>query len=287
MITGNVDKLIEWLKLNNIFHWSLHLTANTQANNKVFESVDDARLEDEFERMRQVTSLCANRELYIYARQAKAGNNNNYSEKWCNLPENAANVSGINNQNAGVPIGYISNDEFERRLEARLLEERNRRDREEFERERKAFLDEKKEYEREKSHVIGYVVDKLSPVVNGILGLEPKADGYRRVAGVNFPVEANRIEAKDIPSDGGADDAVDPSTVPSNESDAPDPEPQVFEDEEADKLFALMQRYKEFDPEYLSVIEKIVNIATSGEEVCIGGMMKFNYSQLKEMILKL
>lgn len=294
MITGNVDKLIEWLKLNNIYHWSLHLTANTQANNKVFESIDDNRIEDEYERMRQVTSLCQNRELYVYARLIKAGNNNNYSEKWCNMPENTG-VNGVAHPaTIGAAelatMGYLTPEEADKRIAAALEAERFRREKEDFEKAQKEFKAEKKEFDNFKHSAIGALLEKGLPYLGAVLGIEPKADAYRRVAGTTDATTANVIQPKSY-------EASDEDTDTDNQEESPTPpaqavpvaaeEPEVFGEEESDKLFELMQRYKEFDPEYLSVIEKIVNIATSGEEVCIGGMMNFNYSQLKEMILKL
>ena len=295
MITGNVEKVIEWLKLNNIVHWSLHNNANTQANNKIFESYDDCNIEDEFERMRRVVGLSQNPTIYINAKQNLSKQVNNYQETWRNMPDNTGVTGVAPSATIGAAelanMGYLTPEEADKRIAAALEAERFRREKEDFEKAIKEFKAEKKEFDNFKHSAIGALLEKGLPYLGAMFGVEPKADAYRRVAGTSGPTVANTIQAQnpdaeepeEEPIDKENDNAPTPpvQTVPVAE------EPEVFGEEESDRLFELMKRFKEFDPDYLSVVEKIVNIATSGQEVCVGGMLKFNYEQLKEMILKL
>lgn len=104
--------------------------------------------------------------------------------------------------------------------------------------ERKAFEAEKKEFEAAKGSAIGLLVKHLSPVLAAI-------SGNKRVAGVDAaePVDAAPIHA-----------------VEEN-----DHEDDLFTDKESDKLFELMARFKQVEPRYLELIERVVIMAESGD----------------------
>ncbi len=71
-------------------------------------------------------------------------------------------------------------------------------------------------------------------------------------------------------------------TTPSQEEESEDP----FTDEEADRLQSLIEKWKAVDPDYITVIERIVSFAETGEPISVaGGLVKLNYQQIKEMIL--
>lgn len=108
-----------------------------------------------------------------------------------------------------------------------------------YQEERKAFEAEKKKFEEEKSSAIGLLVHHLSPVLSAITG------SNKRVAGVDAasPVEAAPIHAVE-------------------EGDQGD---YLFTDEESDKLFELMARFKQVEPRYLELIERVVKMAESGD----------------------
>ncbi len=288
MITGGIDKVVEWLKLNNIIQWSLCTNAQTQANNKIFESNSDAHFEDEIERMKQVVALSQNPMLYINAKQNAAKSINNYTETWRNMPEASQGVTGCGTQGIGaIPAGYMSPEEVDRRIETRLAEERYKRDREDFERERKEFRQEKREFDRFKNGAIGSLIEKAMPYLGGILGVQPLAEGYKNVAGVGATAEPSE-EIDDIPARRAEEAQAAEQEAPAAAPAAPQAPavPDSFTDEEADKLYVLMQRYKDFDPEYLQVIEKFVELATKGEGITIMGTFTLTYEQIKDYILK-
>ena len=297
MITGGIDKVVEWLKLNNIIQWSLCTNAQTQANNKIFESNIEYRFEDEIERMKQVVALSQNPMLYINAKQNTAKSINNYTETWRNMPEASQGITGCGTQGIGaIPAGYMSPEEVDRRIETRLAEERYKRDREDFERERKEFRQEKREFDRFKNGAIGTLLEKAMPYLGGVLGIQPLAEGFKNVAGVGGTAEPSE-EIDDIPARRAEDAQAAEQEVPAAAPAAPAapvapaaPQapavPDAFTDEEADKLYVIMKRYKDFDPDYLQVIEKFVEIATKGEGVNVMGTFKLTYEQIKDYILK-
>lgn len=107
--------------------------------------------------------------------------------------------------------------------------------------ERKAFERERKEFEEEKRSAVGLLVHHLSPVISAMAGAN------KRVAGLDAPtpVEAAPIHAVDV--------------------DENQQEDLVFTDDESDKLFELMARFKQVEPRYLELIERVVTMAESGD----------------------
>lgn len=134
------------------------------------------------------------------------------------------------------------------RKEVRLEYENQR-----YQEEKKAFEEEKKRFEEEKSSAIGLLVHHLSPVISA---MSSKA----RVAGVDAtqPVHAAPIHA-----------------IKQNEID--EQMQELFTDDESDKLFELMARFKAVEPRYLELIENVVVMAENGDTT---------YSMAKNFLLK-
>lgn len=126
-------------------------------------------------------------------------------------------------------------------------------ERQAYERERKNFEQERKEFERDKNSAIGLMVGYLKPVISALAN--------KRVAGVDAEgdVQAARIRPIDQP-----------------EQEQPE-QAGVFTDEEADKLNAVMERFKAVEPRYLELLEAVVSMAESGNEM---------YNSAKQMLLK-
>lgn len=117
--------------------------------------------------------------------------------------------------------------------------------------ERKAFEEEKKRFEEEKGSAIGLLVQHLSPVIAAMAG-------QRRVAGVDAaaPVHAAPIHAIE---------------------DEQQVEDELFTEEESDRLFELMARFKQAEPRYMELIERVVTMAESGDgtyEMAKGFLLK-------------
>lgn len=107
-----------------------------------------------------------------------------------------------------------------------------------YQEERKAFEKERKEFEDEKKSAIGALVHFMSPVVGALMG--------KGVAGVDAtaPVDAAPINP----------------VVESVE------DVELFTEDEQEKLFDLMARFKAVEPRYLELIERVVTMAENGDK---------------------
>lgn len=114
--------------------------------------------------------------------------------------------------------------------------------------ERKQFELDKKEFEEEKKSAIGLLVQHLSPVLSAMT--------QKSVTGVDSaaPVVAQPIHAIET------EEIID----------------EVFDAQESDRLFELMAEFKAVEPRYLELIEKVVQMAKSGDQ---------NYEFAKKMLL--
>ena len=126
----------------------------------------------------------------------------------------------------------------EEKIAARIRKEvRQEMELQRYQDERKNFEREKKEFEAEKASAIGMLVHHLSPVLSAL--------GAKRVAGLDAhePVHAAPIHAVE------------------EEATIEDELQELFTDEESDKLFSLMARFKSVEPRYLELIESVVSMA--------------------------
>ena len=152
---------------------------------------------------------------------------------------------------AGIGMMQQPVDEsaIEKRIEARLRAEMERK---EYERKRADLDTERKQFEEEKNSAMGALIHCFAPIGRTIMqnrGL------LRNVAGVDAeaPVHAQRIVADDgTPL---REERVEEVTE----------EPSPFTDEEADKLFELLARFKKAEPEYMRLLEAVVTMAENGD----------------------
>lgn len=143
---------------------------------------------------------------------------------------------------------------IEKRIEARLRAEMERKEYEKL----RADLDrERKAFEEDKASAMGALVQYFAPVGKALLGQ------HRLVAGVDAeePVHAAPI----VPEQ------------PATEEPADDVETSPFTDEEADKLFDLLARFKAAEPRYMELIEAVVTMAEKGDAT---------YNMAKGVLLK-
>lgn len=105
-----------------------------------------------------------------------------------------------------------------------------------------------KEYEAQKASVLGGIFSYLAPYIPQILGANTMAN----VAGAGGPVQAERI----VPTE--------PATATDTEE-AEAVNPDDLPDEEAQKVYELIKRFRKVEPDYLSLIESVVKMAESGD----------------------
>lgn len=132
---------------------------------------------------------------------------------------------------------------------------------EQYEAEKKEFERAKKEFEAKEAGVWGMLVNKLAPVAQQLIsGNKPP---YRMTAGIDTqePVHAAPIVV-DEPTD--TRDRRDTDEIP---TDAPEEKSpwDDFTDEEGAELGELLSRFKKVEPEYLTMIRKVVEMAEAGD----------------------
>ena len=144
---------------------------------------------------------------------------------------------------------------IEKRLRATIESEMRERDYQK----RLADLEKReKAYDEEKQTALGAIVHYFAPV-GQMLMKQKMGLGDRLVAGVDAeePVHAQRIVAHD------PDEHEEPHDEP--ETQEPENEPSPFTDEEADKLFDLLARFKAVEPDYMQLLEAVVTMAENGD----------------------
>lgn len=169
-----------------------------------------------------------------------------------------AQIAGVGNVQAmpiqpqympQYPIGSAEREALENDITARL---ETRFKAQELERREKELNEKEKEYREKESGVMGLLVQYLAPVAQHLLGA-------KKVAGV----------------DNGGEDFVAEEKI--KVLDKSEKEVKVFADDEADKLFELMERFRKVEPRYLELIENVVIMAEKGD-----GM----YNTAKSFLLK-
>lgn len=260
MINPGIENLINWINLNSIIEWKLANSRDKQANNYVFKSNEDAPFDSEITRMREVLALSENQVLYVQG-IAKKGNTGGFSDTWQNINKTNSqlqNVSGLNNPS-------MDQDLFEKKIQAALEKNNLDWERKQFERERKEFKDEKREYDSEKSGIVGLLVEKAAPFLGSFMQkMKPQMAGLEDQ---NFQAEPIRVrENSDVVTDVVTD--------------------EEFTDEESERLLSLISDWKSKDADYIILLEKIVDFATSDHPIDFMGM-PFSYEKVKEMLIKL
>ncbi|MBO5933022.1 MAG: hypothetical protein J6Q19_04780 [Bacteroidaceae bacterium] len=120
-------------------------------------------------------------------------------------------------------------------------------DKKECEKMRKDLEADRKAFEAEKQSAMGFLVGYLAPLGKAFL--------QKKVAGVDTaaPVEAEPVHpivAKEVAA-----------PVPGSQA-----EQDPFTDEEADKLYDLLARFKKVEPQYMQLIEAVVEMAEKGDQ---------------------
>ncbi|MGM9818821.1 MAG: hypothetical protein ACI30B_07575 [Paludibacteraceae bacterium] len=252
MLTS-VDNLILWLDKNNLTEWSLRTAKQNDPNSYVFKSDPTQDKQLEIQRMRDVLDLSVNSRLYVSAKTNKGGTTGNFSEI-LEAPQ-AAPVAAPATQT----IGYTP-DELERRITQAVERTNFEWQKKQFEQDRKDFEEARKEFEEKQNGIFGILIEKAAPVIMPyIQGFLQKKNPLAQVAGLEQPYKADPIPVKE-------------NTAETAEQQ----EKEVFTDEESEKLFALMERFKKVEPDYLTLVESVVVMAESGDSM---------YMMAKKMLL--
>lgn len=274
MIKPGIDNLIKWITNNGLIRWSISTKESGSDNARIFESNPEASREAELERMRSVLELSTNANLYVFGAVKEGKTVGNFSERWNNIPDGEA-VAGLQQvQQVQQPVvveGTITKEELEIRIKKAIEEYQFKLDKIKFEEEKKEFRAEKKEFDDFKNGAIGQIIERAMPYLGKIMPLKQQQP-VAAVAGVGDTV-VNAAPVQPVAAAQGKTGGVE----------------EVFTDEEGDKLYDLMTKYKQFDPDnFLPVLEKLVTIATENKPIVImNGMIKLTYPEIRDMLLNM
>ena len=266
MIQGGIDKVIEWLDSNGIESWSVSTSKDKQTNNYIFKSNDEASVKDEQARMIHVLSLSSNPNLFIFGKKKGASNSANYCEMFSNN-----NTTVFSETSPTSAIGMVNQDTINTMVANAVERERMSWERKELDREREEVRAMRKEYEEQTASVVGLLIKKAAPIIQSVMGVAPQV----AIGSVEKEISAEPIRVR----------KTEPVEVQEERVEEIE-EQEVFSDEESDELFSIVERWKNVDPDYITVIRRIVEFAESGEPIEVaGGLVKLNYEQIKGMIL--
>lgn len=120
-------------------------------------------------------------------------------------------------------------------------------DKKEYQRLRADLDRERKQFDADKNSAIGAMIHYFAPIGQAILS----RGGLRNVAGVDTDAPVTAEPVKPI-------ERKEPETQEPKQED-------VFTDEESDKMYELMVRFKKVEPDYMRLIERVVEMAESGD----------------------
>lgn len=259
MIKGDINNVIAWLDINGIQQWTVYSGTGASGQGKLFESDIEKTRESEIDRFRQVMALSDNSRVRIDGKVNPKQNTGKFEEFWANVSAPVAQTIG------SAPA--MDADYIDKKIAAAVQENELRWREKELSKRESTLAEAEKEFKRNQEGIVGILIEKAAPFISQLM---PRA----AVAGVESPTPVEPIPVKTM----NVHEAIEEISKE---------EPEIFTDEEADRLMAAMARYKEADPEYLEVLESFVDFVCSGQPIAImGGAVKIDYQQVKDIILK-
>lgn len=255
MIKGDINNVIAWLDINGIQQWTAYSGAGASGQGKLFESDIEKTRESEIDRFRQVMELSDNSRVRIVGKVNPKQQTGIFEEFWANVSAPVAQTIG------SAPA--MDADYIDKKIAAAVQENELRWREKELSKRENSLAEAEKEFKRNQEGIVGILVDKFSPFISSFM---PRA----AVAGVESPTPVEPIPVRTMPVESDATMEAE--------------EPEIFTDEEADRLMAAMARFKEADADYLAVIEKIVDIASSGKPIKVMNIC-LEYNVVKDYIL--
>lgn len=256
MIKGDINNVIAWLDINGIQQWTVYSGNGASGQGKLFESDIEKTRESEIDRFRQVMALSDNSRVRIDGKVNPKQNTGKFEEFWANVSAPVAQTIG------SAPA--MDADYIDKKIAAAVQENELRWREKELSKRESTLAEAEKEFKRNQEGIVGILIEKAAPFISQLM---PRA----AVAGVESPTPVAPIPVKTIPAESDA-------TMEAEEA-------EVFTEEESDRLFSAMARYKDADPEYLEVLEGLVDFVCSGQPLSVFGA-KIDYPMVKNVILQ-
>lgn len=238
------DQVQSWIEDNGLNRWIFYTTRPSKGDDdkadKVLDSNNYGRDKDDKEDKLAMTE----KYLKMYGKDAYGVGYPGQVVCVVRLDAQQQPAQGVGGQTI-YDYGQLTN-EITARVKAEMEAQRYKDERAQFERDRA-------EFEKEKQSALGAIVHYFAPI--GQMMLQKKV-GMPMVAGVdaNEPVHAAPIIPDRKPEEPGEENEQDLVDMANN-----------FTDEEEEKLFDLMTRFKKVEPDYLKLIEAVVTMAENGD----------------------
>ena len=246
----NWSQVEAWIRDNHFAHWIFTKSAPSDRDDKANDKIVDSNAfagdyEDKIAMTKKYLEWNGGRAFGIAWDSPKTNIGGSTCE--VRLEADAAPTQGIGGNNAApFNIGELR-DSITRELRAQFeLENMKRREAELEKRE--------KELNARENSAMGAVVKLLAPVGKAMM----ERAQFRNVAGLDAeePVHAQPIVV-DRPEQHAAPETEQPTDEPENESE--------FTAEEEAAIYDLMSRFKKAEPDYLTLIARVVEMAESGD----------------------
>ena len=240
-VFDSFEEVKDWIQDNKLLRYVFRTgRGETRENNYVFCYDQDATPEENLRILEKRLNAHAGQKLYGTGFRTTSSTGGIVCDVQYGQEENELERFKRMFQGVGQPMQPVVNEaDIERRLTEKLTMQFRL---EQMEADRKNFEKEKKEFEAEKAGVIGALINYFGPVAQTFM----RQKGLAKVAGTD--VEAEKI----VPVQG--DDAQgDEVTV----DDLPE--------EEAEKAYELLKRFRKVEPNYLTLLESVVKMAESGD----------------------
>lgn len=237
MAFKNFSEVKEWIEDNKLVKYQFatgRMTAeNKGENNLIFNYDQDESPEENMRLLEKRLEAHAGQRLLGRGWRTMGALVGGFScEVQYNNPSYMQQFQGM----IGAPQAAYDKEEMVRDITEKL-ETRMRL--QQLESERKNFERERKEFEDEKRSAIGAIIGYFAPVAQAWMAKQ----GLAKVAGAD--VEAERI----TPVDAAPEQA---------------PEEELTEDEQ-DKAYNLLLRFRKVEPDYLQLLESVVKMAENGD----------------------
>lgn len=238
----------QWMQDNSIVRWNLDRNKNSD-NNFAFSYNKDKSPEENMLNFESALNRHAGEVLYLTGWRSESAKTGGFS---ATVLYEARGSQPIQTAQPTAGVGSIDTETLKADIRREI---KNEFDQERLARERKEFDEAKRDFEAKQNSVIGLLVNYFAPVAQQLAG---KLNPMPRVAGLDATgVETEPIRVKHTPE--AHEDPKDPA-APEAEV-----EVEVFSDEEADKLFELLARFKKVEPNYMQLIEAVVRLAEAND----------------------
>lgn len=237
------EQVEEWIRDNNFAHWVFYRTNPNESTEKINNIIADSNFytggdEDKIAMTRKYLLINGCKAYGVGFRTPNTTQGGIVCE--VRLEQDMTQVQPT----AGIGLQKDDIDS----LRASIMQEvRAEYERKEYERKRAELDRERKEFEDQKNSAIGLLTNYLAPVAQALM-----AGRGARVAGVDTqePVVTQPI----IP--------IEQQEQQQTEDMA---QQEIFTEQEADKLFDLLARFKQAEPDFMQMIEKVVVMAENGD----------------------